>query len=236
MAPQGEAIPQLPVSCLAAFVAKGGRSPEAILRPYKLRETVEGRARIICHPPAVTVIRRFYKSGMDFGVVDSAIAEWRKRADGTNNRSVRARLLSNIDYISRSRVHLAGRDFQVLPNQRITCQIGQIVFTASPDLWVRENGVERLIKIGFGRKDRSYIDALLIVVRTAAVNHGRSIGARNVVYLHSPTGQEFASRFSYEEMVLTLTAAAREIVETWPKVKERAGKFSPRRRAASAGT
>src|SRR5260370_3225950 len=129
---------------------------------------------------------------------------WRKSADGTNNRPVRARLLSNIDYTSRSRVHLAARDFQVLPNQRITCQIGQIVFTASPDLWVRENGEERLIKIGFGMKDRSYIDALLIVMRRAAANHGRSIPARNVVYLHAPTGQEFASRFSYEEMVLTL--------------------------------
>jgi hypothetical protein len=49
-----------------------------------------------------------------------------------------------------------------------------------------------------------------------------------------PTGREFASRFSYEEMVLTLTAAAREIVEAWPKVKEKASKSSPRNRAASA--
>ncbi len=236
MVPKGEVIPQLPVSCLAAFVVRGGRSPEAVLRPYKLKETGEGRARIICHPPAITVIRKFYRSGMDFGVLDSAMAEWRKRADGTSSRSVRARLLSNIDYISRSRVHLAAKDFQILPNQKITCRIGQIVFAASPDLWVRENGEERLIRIGFGRKDRSYIDALLIVMRRAAATHGRSIFARNVVYLHAPSGQEFASRFSYEEMFLTLTAAAREIVETWPKVTERAGKLSPRRRAASAGT
>jgi hypothetical protein len=96
---------------------------------------------------------------------------------------------------------------------------------------------ERLIKIGFGRgRDRSYIDALLIIMRRAAANYGRSVPARNVVYLHAPTGREFASRFSYEEMVLTLTAAAREIVETWPKVKEKAHKSSTRNRAASAGT
>jgi hypothetical protein len=28
------------------------------------------------------------------------------------------------------------------------------------------------------------------------------------------------SRFSYRELVLTLTAAAREIAETWPKVRQ----------------
>jgi hypothetical protein len=162
---KGEAIPQLPVSCLAAFVVKAGRSPEAILRSYKFRDTGEGHARIICHPPAVTVIRRFYRSGMDFGVLDSAIAEWHKKAGGAQSRSVRARLLNNIDSIGRSRDHLARRDFQILPNHRITCQVGQIIFTASPDLWARENGEERLIKMGFERKDRSYIDALLIVMR-----------------------------------------------------------------------
>jgi hypothetical protein len=38
------------------------------------------------------------------------------------------------------------------------------------------------------------------------------------VYLDISTGEELLSRFAYRELVLTLTAAAREIAETWPRV------------------
>jgi hypothetical protein len=236
MVPQGEVIPQLPVSCLAAFVAKGGRSPESILRPYKFRENAEGRARIICHPPAIALIRRFYKLGKDVMVLDSATAEWRRKVCATDNRSVHARLLSNIVAIDSFRVHLADRDFEILPIHRISCQVGPLVFAASPDLWVKENGEERLIRIGFGKKDRSYIDTLLIIMRRAAIIRGHNILPQNAVYLHASTGQELVSRFSYGGMVLTLTAAAREIAETWPKVTRKSGIPSRRTRAASAGS
>jgi len=235
MTKPGEVITQLPMSCLAAFVAKAGRSPESILRPYKFREVGEGHARIICHPPATVLIRKFYKLGKDFKILDSATAEWRRKANSTENKSVHARLLSNIAAIDAFRVHFAGRDFEVLPVHRISCQIGQLVFAASPDLWVRENGEERLIKIGFGTKKRSYVDTLLIVMRRAATLHQHIILPQNAVYLHVQTGQELVSRFSYEGMVLTLTAAAREIVETWPKVTQKPSVLRPRSRAASAG-
>jgi len=219
MTEESKAIPQLPVSCLAAFVAKGGRSPESILRPYKFKENAEGRARIICHPPAIALIRKFYKLGKDVKVLDSATTEWRRKAGATENKSVHARLLSNIVAIDSFRLHFADKDLEVLPIHRISCQVGQIVFAASPDLWVRENGEERLIRIGFGRKDRSYIDTLLIIMRRAAIICGHNILPQNTVYLHASTGHELVSRFSYESMVLTLTAAAREIAETWPKVR-----------------
>jgi hypothetical protein len=72
-----ERVPALPASCLAEYVTAAGCSPEAILRSYKFRQQGEGRARITFYPPVVAVIRKYYKSGKDNRVLDSAIVEWR---------------------------------------------------------------------------------------------------------------------------------------------------------------
>jgi len=220
MTKEGEGIPQLPVSCLAEYVSKGGRSPESVLRPYKFRASGEGLARIVFHPPVVTIIRKHYKLNRDSKVFDSARADWQKRADATEKKGQRAKLHSNIAALDLFRLQYKDRDFEVLPIHRISCRIGEIIFTAPPDLWVKENGQEHLIKIGFGKKKRSYIDALLVVMRRAALTHHHRIRPHNAVYLNVLTGEELVSRFSYRELVLTLTAAAREIAEIWPKVRQ----------------
>jgi hypothetical protein len=218
MTREGEGIRQLPVSCLAEFVTKGRRSPESVLRPYKFRTRGEGRARIVFYPPVVAVIRKYFKLHRDLGVFESAAAKWQSRADATDKKALRSRLHSDIAALNLFRLRYKDRNLQVLPIHRISCQIGQIVFTAPPDLWVKENGQEHLIKIGFGKKKRSYIDTLLVVMRRAALIHHHRIRPSNAVYLDVLTGEELVSRFAYRELVLTLTAAAHEIAETWPRV------------------
>jgi hypothetical protein len=153
---------------LAEYVSKGGRSPESVLRPYKFRTNGEGLARIVFHPPVVAVIRKHYKLNRDPEVFESARVDWRKRADATEKKGQRAKLHSNIAALDLFRLRYKDRDFEVLPVHRISYRIGEIIFTAPPDLWVRENGQEHLIKIGFGKKSRSYIDVLLVVMRRAA--------------------------------------------------------------------
>ncbi len=224
----------LPATCLAEFVAKNRRSAMAILRPYKFKESGEGHARIVYHPPLVSLIRKFYKSNKDLSLIDLAIASWERKAEATESKSLRARLLSNAAAARLFRKRCLDKGLEILPKRTIACQIGQIVFTAPPDLWVKENGEERLIKIGFGPKPRSYIDALLIVMRKAALAHGHDIPAKNVAYLQASTGSELVSRYPYEAMALTLTAAAREIAETWAKVKLKDGKTATRSQAATA--
>ena len=220
MTGEGKGIPQLPVSCLAEYVSKGGRSPESVLRPYKFRASGEGLVRIVFRPPVVTIIRKHYKLNKDPKVFESARADWQKKADATQKKGQRAKLHSNIAALDLFRSRYKDRDFEVLPIHRISCRIGEIIFTAQPDLWVRENGREHLIKIGFGKKKRSYIDALLVVMRRAALTHHHRIRPHDAVFLNVLTGEELVSRFSYRELVLSLTAAAREIAEIWPKVTQ----------------
>jgi hypothetical protein len=220
MTEKHEKILQLPVSCLAEYITKGDRSPESVLRPYKFRRNGEGIARILFRPPVLTVIRRYFKLNKDAAVLEDALADWHIRADATAKKGQRSKLRSNISALTLFRVRYAHREFEILPAHKISYQIGQIVFTASPDLWVKENGQEHLIKIGFGKRSRSYIDILLTVMRRAALAHHHRIRPRNAVYLSVLTGEELASRFAYRELALTLTAAAFDIAKVWPKVTQ----------------
>jgi hypothetical protein len=216
----GEGIPPLPVSCLAEYVTRGGRSPESILRPYKFRDRGEGLARIVFRPPVVTVIRNYYKLNSNSEVFDSAIADWQKRADATDKKSLRAKLHSNVIALNLFRRHYQDKDFTVLPLHRISCQIGPVVFTALPDLWVKVKDRELLIKIGFGKKNRSYVDIVLLVMRRAALIHGHRIRQHDAVYLNVRTGEELVGRFAYKLHALTLATAASEIAEVWPRVAQ----------------
>jgi len=220
MTEKSGAILQLPVSCLAEYATRGGRSPESVLRPYKFRGAGEGIARILFRPPVVAIIRRYFKLNRDAKVFENALADWHVRADATAKKGQRSKLQSNISALTLFRLQYARREFEILPAHKISYQIGQIVFTASPDLWVRENGQEHLIKIGFGKRSRSYIDILLAVMRRAALAHRHRIRPRNAVYLSVLTGEELVSRFAYRDLALTLAAAASEIVKAWPKVTQ----------------
>jgi hypothetical protein len=216
----GELIPQLPVSCLAEYVTRGGRSPESILRPYKFRERGEGHVRIVFHPPVVAVIRKYYSQGRDPNILEAAIADWQKRSCTTDKKSLRGKLHSNIIALNSFRQHYEHKNFKVLPIRRISCPIGPLTFTASPDLWVEVEGKQFLIKIGFGRKKRSYADVILAVMRRAALIHGHRIRQHNAVYLNVMTGEEFVGRFGYKRIALTLERAASEIAQAWPRVSQ----------------
>jgi hypothetical protein len=218
MAEEREDILQLPVSCLAEYVAKHGRSPESILRPYKFRTNGEGIARIVFRPPVITVIRKHYKLDRDPAVFESATAKWLETAGATEKKSQRGRLHSNINALALFRLRYGDREFEILSNHRISCQIGPVIFTASPDLWVKEKGQEYLIKIGFGKRKRSYVDVLLNVMRRAALLSGHRIRPRNAIYLDTYAGEELVSRFAFRDYAVTLTAAANAIAKIWPRV------------------
>jgi hypothetical protein len=218
MTAKQHAIPPLSVSCLAEYITRGNRSPESILRPYKFKDLGEGRARIVFHPPVLTVIRRFYKSNRDAKVISAAIADWESKADKTDKKSVRSKLHSNIKGLRLFLSRYENREFESLPGRKISCLIEQLVFNASPDLWVRANGRELLIKVGFGKKGRSYVDVVLAVMRRAALMHGYRVRQREALYLNLRTGEEMFPRFSYKQIAVTLSTAARQIERIWPRV------------------
>jgi len=208
----------LPVSCLAEYATGGSRSRTSILRPYKFRKDGEGHARTTFYPPVLTAIRKFYKSGKKQNVLDEAIRDWEKRAEATENKALKTKLRGDAKALQSFRKLYGARDFMILPTHRITYRIGNITWKAAPDLWVRENGIEVLIKVGFASKTRSYTDVLLAVIRSAALLNKHRVRRENAVYLDARTGEERFCRFPISRLRHTLLAASREIANIWDRV------------------
>jgi hypothetical protein len=222
-----QAIPPIPVTCLAEFITRGRRSAESVLRPFKFSDIDEGRARVIFRPPVLTVIRRYYKSGRHQAVIDEAINAWQEKAEATEKKAVRSRLRSNVSGLKLFLRRYGDKEFEVLPVRKISCRIEQLTFTAPPDLWVRMNGREKLIKLCFGKRKRAYAEVILLVMRRAALQHGYRVHRRDAMYVNVLTGQEIVANFAFRQAILTLSGAARDITRMWLNVSRSTATASP---------
>jgi hypothetical protein len=226
---RNEAPFRVPVSCLAEFMSSSGRSAEALLRPYKFNKRGEGFARSSYYQYALAAIRNHHNTGNDPKVFPAAILELRKKADDTDRQWQRVKLEKNIAALEAYQRIYKDRKFQILPCHRIEYRIGQVTFTAQPDLWVEENGTELLLKIGIARKKASYIDIVLTVMRKAAIDSGyRRVRARNVIYLNISTGKEMFCIGKLTRFNRSFRAIASEIARAWPTVNSTPRDESPR--------
>jgi hypothetical protein len=116
----------------------------------------------------ITAIRKYHSSNNNNAVFDSVLKELSDKADASTKRLERTRLNKNIAAIEAYCRIYQKRLFKVLPNHRLVCQIGTIFVTAQPDLWVEENGVQVLLKIGASKKKPAYINVLLILMRKSS--------------------------------------------------------------------
>jgi hypothetical protein len=210
---------KVPVSCIADFVSSPGRTPESLIRPYKFGKRGEGAARSSYYRHAINAIRLYHGGGRDPSVFQVALAALQKKAEGAKEKTDRVKCEKNMVAIGLYQRVYMNRDFRVLPNHRIAYRLGQVRITAQPDLWVEENGTQVLLKIGVARKQSSYIDVLLTIMRKAAVSSGhKRVRAKNVIYLNVSTGEEMICRGGLTRFNRTFRAITREIARAWPNV------------------
>ena len=207
------------MSCLAEFATTHGRPAESVLRPYKFNKRGEGFARSRYYRQAITAIRDYHSNQNDSKVLQIALSELRARVDKATDARERSKLCNNIKAIDAYHHIYRDRHFKVLPNHRVTYQLGRIDITAQPDLWVEENGIQILLKIGVSKKKTSYVDILLTVMRKAAIANKHRIRAKNIVYLDVSSGRERICNASLSHFNSTLNAKAKEIMNAWPKIK-----------------
>lgn len=212
------------VSCLAELIKSPNRSNDSIARllgPFKFNKRGEGFARSGYYKPALTAIRSYHSNENDSKVLDDAIRELQSKAAKTNKQWEQVKFEKNVDAINAYRAIYGKRRFRVLTNHRIGYPIGEVVFTAQPDLWVMDEteGIQVLLKIGITKKQPSHVDILLTVIRKAAIASGYTdVRARNVVYLNVTTGKEMICEGGLTKFNRTFAFIARTIAAAWNSV------------------
>ncbi len=160
------------------------------LRPFKFKNKGEGAGRSAYYKKAIDTIREYHASGNDPAVFKRVKRELSTLLNAASRSQERTKLLKNIDALSAYERVYGDRRFVLHTRSRLTLLIGHVTITAQPDLWVSENGVEVLIKIGAAKKNPQQIDMMIYLLRKAAVSSGHPVRARNVVYLDITNGRE----------------------------------------------
>lgn len=194
----------------------------AKLRPFKIKTKGEGAGRSGYYKKALDTIRQYHRCGNSLEVLKNAkneLGALYASLDPKSQYRDRVKTSKNIEALIAYEQVYGRRTFLIQNRHRISVQIGNVVITAQPDLWVSENGVEVLIKVGAAKKKEQQIDIMLYLLRKAAVASGYRIRARNVVYLDIARGQERCCRDNLARFNRIFASVAKSIEVTWPDVK-----------------
>ena len=211
---------RLAATGFAEYVTANPTTRDNKLRAFKYKHKGEGAGRSGYYGFALRTIVRYHCAGRDEAVLEAARQELLAALPNAKDRLARTKIQRNISALEAYGRLYGRRRFKVLTNHRIAHRQGDVTVTAQPDLWVSEDDVEVLIKVGVTRKKSVETDMLLHLIRKAAVQHGYRVRARNVVYLDIATGQERICAARINRFNRTFEAAARRIVNVWPSIKE----------------
>jgi hypothetical protein len=165
--------------------------------------------------PSFSAIHSYCGNGWNSIAFDSAVEKLREALAGKLEELERIEVEKNIEVIEAYRKKYGHRKFVIRTNHRLWFWIGRLKITAQPDLWVEENGVQYLIKIGAAKKNLDYIDVLLAIIQKAARARKFNLAPDSFLYLDVATGLERRAESGYRRFNLTFAWAARRIIHLW---------------------
>lgn len=215
---------RLSATGVAEFIQASPATRTRKLQPFKYPHRGEGAGRSSYYKPTIDTVREYHRRG-DPKIIRRKIEELTTlENDSSLPKRNRTRARRNIDALMAYEDLYGNRNFSVQPNHRLAFKVGSVTITAQPDLWVEENGVQVLIKLGVAKNRSSdYIDLLLHLIRKAAIATGYKVRARNIAYLNVATGEEVVSQLQLSHFNRTI----RELAQP----SKRSGRpFLPRQR------
>lgn len=181
---------RLAATGFAEYVTSSPTTRDNKLPAFKFKHKGEGAGRSGYSGFALRTIARYHRSGRDRAVLQAPKQELLAALPDAKDHLARTKIQRNTTAIEAYERLYGQRRFKVLTNHRMAHQQGNVTVTAQPDLWVSEDDIEVLIKVGVTRKKPIETDMLLHLIRKAAIQQGYRVRARNVVYLDITTGHE----------------------------------------------
>src|SRR5258708_24466285 len=137
---------KISVSGLAQFMNATSFRQRRLLRDYKFPFNRDGtrKPQIVRYSEARATIQRYHQSGNDVTVLLEAV-EALKRKAADNPHKDQSRFEDNIRAINAYMKYFQDNEFKVLENPRPKYIHGDVYVSTTPDLYVDEHGVKKLI-------------------------------------------------------------------------------------------
>jgi hypothetical protein len=210
------------VKGLANFMKSSSAVQRTLLKNHKFPFDSQGKKRpqIVRYSEARAAIHRYHQSGNEIGVLISAIERLVKKSMEGLAKDV-TRLDDNVRAIKTYMAHFSTNKFEVLPNPKPKYTHGQVIVSATPDLYVKEGSKKRLIRLDFNAKkpDEEVVDIILKVMHQAAEEAHLGISPTDVVYLDVSRQTQYLGKKLNSRLKKEIDAACDTIADIWPAIK-----------------
>jgi hypothetical protein len=214
---------RISVRMLADFMLASPSRQRTIIRDAKFPKLKDGKPKpqIVRYSEARATIRDFHESGRDIAVLLKAIERLTAKKLANPDKDP-ARIDDNIRAITAYMKYFAGNDFKVLVTPKPMYRFQQIEVSATPDLYVEENGLRKLIKMDFNLKvpQKEAVDIVMKVMFEAASGEQLGIQPKDVVYLDVSRRVQYTGKKLNKRLKNDIDAALATIQDMWGNIKQ----------------
>ena len=214
---------QISVNGLAKFMKASSATQRTLLRNYKFPFTADGKKRpqIVHYSEARSAIRKYHESGNEVSVLIQAIEDLLKKEIDHPEKDA-SRIHDNVRAVKTYMAHFSHSKFTILENPKPKYQHGEVVVSATPDLYVDENGRKKLIKLDFNavKPDEEVIQIVLKVMHEASAGSGLAVHPRDVIYLDVSRQAQFSGSKLNMRLKRDIDAACETIADIWPRIQK----------------
>ena len=214
---------KISVKILADFMLASSSRQRTLIRNAKFPKLKDGKAKpqIVRYSEARASIRDFHESGNDLKVLLTAVEKLAKKKAQRPEKDA-ARIDDNIRVIKLYAAQFAKREFTVLPTPKPIYANGNMEVSATPDLYVEENGVKKLIKLDFSQvkaKDGT-AEIILKVMHEASSNQNLGVKPKDVLYLDISRQTSQSGEKLNKKLKKDIDAALATIQDMWGNIKQ----------------
>jgi len=203
---------------LAKFMTASAVAQRKILRDFKHPDP-EGSAQARYYKEARDRIAAFHRHQHGDG--------WLSQEAGTiashalaSTPATRVRLQNNARALRAYERHFGGRQFEILPDVSLDLKYAGVRISVQPDLHVREQGREKIIKLEFSKKepDGKAVRVIAQGLFEAASNAHLGLSSGDVLYMDCVRGAAHKGARVGARMAKEIEAACQNIAALWPGI------------------
>ncbi len=214
---------KISVKILADFMLASSSRQRTLVRNAKFPKLKDGKAipPIVRYSEARASIRDFHEAGNDLKVLLTAVEKLAKKKVQHPEKDA-ARIDDNIRVIKLYAAAFAKREFKVLPTPKPVYAMGNMEVSATPDLYVEESGVKKLIKLDFSqdKAKEGTVEIILKVMHEAASTQNLGVKPKDVLYLDISRQTSQSGEKLNKKLKKDIDAALATIEDMWGNIKQ----------------
>ncbi len=204
---------------LASYMTESEARRRKTLHGFKYPDESGAFAKTIYYRAARDRIVAYHSGENDEEWLTEEVGNLRKLALSSEGAR-KTRLSNNARALRQYAKHFANKDYEVLGELSMGLEYRDVTVTVYPDLYIKEKGREKIIKLAFSSKEpeAEFIKIISQSLFEAAGQEGLGLKAGDVIFCDVPRGKMYKGAKMGSRMATNIKAACENISAIWETI------------------